>query len=394
MVDPLNPTVKPDGVGAEAAAHLVLEGLPGVARRMRKVLVEHFGTATAVLETDDEGVAGLEGVVPAPIREGLGERRDAGRWRDARAVVDAAEAAGLQLLVPGGPDYPTRLGDLADPPAPLFATGRTSILVRNVVTVVGSRAATAYGRRVTEEVVRALVGHGVVVASGMALGIDGAAHRAALEAGGDTIAVLGTGADVPYPARHRALYRQIAEHGLVVSELRPGTRAQPHQFPERNRILAGLARAVVVVEAGRKSGALITARSALELGRDVLAVPGSIYAPRSRGTNRLLRDGAGAVVDAFELPVLLPWLEATGADRGPRMPPRRLGPEAGAVWRRLDEAPRSVGDLARSAGLPPDRTLAALSTLEVKGWAGRQPGMRFVRTSPGAASAGQGSWVS
>jgi DNA processing protein len=273
---------------------------------------------------------------------------------------------------------------LVDPPPLLFLKGKPEILLRPAVAVVGSRKATEAGRRTGEALGRVLGRAGVPVVSGMALGIDGTAHRGALAAGGDTVAVLGSGLDLPYPRAHGGLFREIGKKGLLVSEFLPSERALPHHFPKRNRILAALSRAVVVVEAGRKSGALITVDHALDLGRDIFAFPGSIENPRAAGTNALLRDGARVLTSPEAILLEIPELveEARGlsargeggSDGSPSVPR-----ELRSLWASLSKEPLSLDHLARRAGLAPERALAGLSSLELLGEARRCPGMRFSR---------------
>jgi DNA processing protein len=212
----------------------------------------------------------------------------------------------------------------------------------------------------------------------MALGIDGEAHRAALEAGGKTLAVLGAGLARPYPRSHARLFRRIAGEGLLVSEFLPHELPLKHHFPRRNRTLAALARVVVVVEAAERSGALNTAWHATDLGRALLAVPGSIYAPMSRGTNALLESAMPLVSPATVLGHL-----STGSEQPLSLfgsdPPADLGPDALRVWDALADAPRHVDELARDALVPPGAALAALSLLELCGWARQDPGARFSR---------------
>jgi DNA processing protein len=204
--------------------------------------------------------------------------------RAAYAAADAAlargDAAGLSLVVRGRGEYPEALGELHDPPAVLWSKGDWRTLTAPIVAIVGTRRATSYGLRVAREIAGALARAGACIVSGMALGIDACAHRAALDAGGRTVAVLGTGTDVVYPRANSALYREIVERGLVLSELEPGARSDAGSFPRRNRIIAALAQLTIVIEAPVRSGALITSRVALEMGRDVAAVPGPIDLPQ------------------------------------------------------------------------------------------------------------------
>jgi DNA processing protein len=260
------------------------------------------------------------------------------------------------------PEFPSELNDLAHPPRELFTIGRRSALSTPRVAIVGTRNSTAYGERITRTLTRALVRGGVSIVSGMARGIDAAAHRTALEEGGNTVAVLGTGVDVPYPVGHRLLHRTIAEHGLVLSENPPGMKAAQGAFPKRNRIIAALAPVTIVVEAGFRSGALNTASQAIELGRVVAAVPGPIDSDQSRGSNQLLRDGAvliAAPEDALSLlGVSLPRVA----------PPPPLLPESEQkVWDAIAEGFVETDSLPASTGLTTAECLAAITSLEIIG---------------------------
>lgn len=289
--------------------------------------------------------------------------------------------SGMTLCPITSPYYPQALLALTDPPPLLFLKGRGELLTKPGVAVVGARKATEAGRRSAQELGRVLGRAGITVISGMAMGVDGAAHRGALEVGGDTVAVLGSGLDVVYPPAHRGLFRDIAKEGLVVSEFLPTEPALPHHFPKRNRILAALAVAVVVVEAGRRSGALITVDHGLDLGLDILAFPGSVESPQAAGTNALIRDGARilthpeAILD--ELPELVAQMEGEGGAES-KLPPD-LPPELLPLWNSLSAEPRGLGYVAETAGLAPQAAMAGLSTLELMGRAHRCPGMRFRR---------------
>lgn len=257
--------------------------------------------------------------------------------------------------------YPAKLLDLANPPSELYAIGHRSALMGPRVSIVGTRQSTAYGERTTRTLTRALVRAGVSIISGMARGIDGAAHRTAIEEGGKTVAVLGTGIDVPYPVGHRQLHRSIAEHGLVLSENPPGATAHQGAFPRRNRIIAALAPVTIVIEAGFKSGALNTASQALELGRVVAAVPGPIDSDQSQGSNQLLRDGAVMIASPDDALSLLGLKAAT--DR----PIPTLPENEQRVWSALDKSFLEVGALATKAGLTIPDCFAAITSLEIMG---------------------------
>ena len=261
----------------------------------------------------------------------------------------------------GDARYPERLLDLPDPPSRLFAIGDLDLLHGGSVAIVGTRSATPYGERATREIAGALASVGVTVVSGMARGIDATAHRAALDAGGATTAVLGTGVDVPYPAAHHRLHAEIGRHGLLVSEELPGARALAGSFPRRNRIIAGLAKVTIVVEAGSHSGALITAAHALDLGRTVAAVPGPIDSPQSAGSNELLRDGAVVIATVDDALALF------GMTRPAAAKPLLDCPAQRAVWQALERGGADADALTNRCALPVEECLAALGALELAG---------------------------
>lgn len=265
------------------------------------------------------------------------------------------------MLLRGDADYPASLEQLPQPPARLFAVGRLELLQRPTAAVVGTRRASPYGVRVAREFGRAIAAAGGTVISGLARGIDAAAHCGALEGGGATVAVLGTGLGVVYPAGHRALQARIGAEGLLLSEEPPDERAGPGSFPRRNRIIAALSRLVVVVEAGERSGALNTVDHALDLSREVAAVPGPIDAPECRGSNTLLRTGAQVATDVADVLALLKLT-----------PSARYVPTPGhtgecAVWEALAHGAADLDTLTARSGLPVRECLAAVTSLELAG---------------------------
>lgn len=279
----------------------------------------------------------------------------------------------LKTLGRRSPLYPPLLAELHDPPAAIHVRGDAEILAEPAVAIVGARSCSSYGARVARELARELAGAGVVVISGLARGIDGEAHRGTLDAGGRTVAVLGCGIDRDYPRSHSELARRIRERGAVVSEYPPGIEPAPWRFPARNRIIAGLCAATVVVEARERSGALITADFALELGRDVFAVPGEITSALSAGTNDLLRQGAAPLLSAGDV------LGALGLEPAARqLPP--LSPAASQVLRLLADGARDVDDVARASGRPTAEVAAVLVELELAGIANGADGL--YRVSP------------
>jgi DNA processing protein len=291
------------------------------------------------------------------------------------------------------PYFPGALRKLPQPPPVLHVLGRVELLQRPGIAVIGTRAHSVYGRDATVSFVVGLVRAGYVIISGLARGIDGIAHRTALEVGGDTVAVLGTGIDVPYPPEHDELFQTIAERGCLVSEFPRGTPPLKWHFPQRNRIIAGLARAVLVVEAPEKSGAMITADYALEEGKEVFAVPGPIHNPTSQGTNRLIQDGAALATCAADILRILeprtgeplPEPLAAGLDLDDLEARLARDPDAGAselgrrVWDALDGAVRGIDDLANTLGAAPETISAALLELELAGLIERLAGPRYAR---------------
>lgn len=279
----------------------------------------------------------------------------------AEVALERARDVGARVLAHGDADYPERLLDLRDPPPVLFALGALGQLAAPCIAIVGTRRATGYGERVTVEIAGALARAGVTIVSGMARGIDGAAHRAALAAGGCTAAVLGTGVDVAYPVAHRALHAQIALRGVLLSEELPGDRASGGSFPKRNRIIAALARATIVVEAPHRSGALITAAHALDLDRGVAAVPGPIDVPQSAGANLLIRDGAIMITDVADALALAAVSPQRIQSRAPTDATQL------AIWNALETPAPDLDSLATRAELPARRCLAAVTALELDG---------------------------
>jgi DNA processing protein len=287
-----------------------------------------------------------------------------------------------RFLRPGDPEYPALLAVIAAPPA-LHVRGTLTAADALAVAIVGSRRATPYGLDVAERLAADLAARGITVVSGLARGIDSAAHRGALRAGGRTIAVLGSGLDEIYPPEHRDLAREIERHGAVVSQFARGMAPRPWNFPARNRTLAALALGVVVVEAGEKSGALITASLAGDLGRDVFAVPGRIGDPMSCGPHRLLQDGAKLVRDWSDVVQELPehWRRAVRAPstsfRAPSQPSDQT-PEGRVLALLASDEPRQIDDLIGRGIADASQVSAALVALEIAGWARQLPGQRWV----------------
>ena len=362
MVDP-RITLDPEEL-REVRALLLLKERSGLGDRGIRKLVDVHGSASRALGARGEQ---MDLLTPSQVEPPVSS------WLD----------EGFGVLPMTSPRYPAALSELTDPPPVLFLKGRWELLSSPSVAIVGSRRATEVGRRAAETMGRILAQAGVTVVSGMALGIDGAAHRGALQGGGNTIAVLGSGFRVVYPGSHRSLFREIGERGLAVSEFLPHEAALPHHFPKRNRIIAALALAVVVVEAGQKSGALITVDHGLDLGRDIFVTPGSVENPQASGSNALLREGARVVPDPAGI---LQELEDLGLVVGEEQGASVSGAAGSGVpfelqklWSVLSVDPVGVDEVAAQAAIPVKQAMAGLSTLELGGWARRCPGMRFQR---------------
>ena len=310
----------------------------------------------------------------------------------ARLAADLAWLGepGHRLLRCTDADFPPLLEAIPQPPAVLFVAGDASLLLRPQVAIVGARGASPAGLEHARGFARALAQAGFVVTSGMADGVDGAAHEAALEAGYPTVAVVGTGPDRVYPRKHHALARRIVAHGAMVSEFSPGTAARADHFPRRNRLIAGLSLGTVVVEAGLQSGSLITARLAGEQGREVFALPGSIANPLARGCHRLIRDGARLVEEPAEvIEALAPAARAMGVELAQRLAradapaPPGAGAHDDPDYRRLHEAlghdPATLDELAARSGLGAAALSSMLLMLELDGRVASLPGNRYQR---------------
>lgn len=368
------------GASEDGDAWLALASVAGVGPRTCGALVRAFGGPAAARRASATRLAAVPGVGPAraaALARGLA-------CADPAAMRAAAAAVGLAVRTPADADFPRALLEAGDPPPALWVRGAVPT-VGDAVAVVGTRAASAYGLRVARATAEALARAGVVVVSGLARGVDGAAHAGAIAGGSATLAVLGCGADVVYPPEHVGLADDVAAHGALLSEHPPGTPPQPGHFPRRNRIVAALVQAVVVVEAGTSSGALLTARLAAEAGREVLAVPGPVDRGTHAGCHRLLRDGATLCEGADDVLRALGRGDARGGEaRGgggaaaPADPPPP-GP-ALVVWNALDADDVVAPDaLALRTGLSADAVAAALTQLELTGRAVAVPGVGLRR---------------
>jgi DNA processing protein len=297
-------------------------------------------------------------------------------YERAHAAVERARAQRITPVVWSDAAYPVALTTIVDPPPVLWIHGSTTAFDAPAVAIVGARAASAYGLSVAEQLAADLAARGLAIISGLARGVDSAAHRGALSVGGVTVGIMGSGVDVMYPREHATLARDMQRHGAVVSELVPGTPPMAQFFPMRNRIISGLSRAVVVIEAGEKSGSLITARCALEQGRDVLAVPGNVLSGRNRGAHALLKDGAKIVESADDI---LEELRMPSVGLGSGLGEPRSGGHDPILASLTPGEPSDLDAIAERSGLTTARLLPRLFELELQGAIARVGGGRFVR---------------
>ncbi len=294
---------------------------------------------------------------------------------DLNAFYQGILNKGITILTWEDESYPSRLKEIDQPPPVLYAKGTLHKEDTWAVAVVGTRRVSAYGRQVTEEIATYLASNGVTVVSGLARGVDAFAHQAALKAGGRTLAVLGCGVDQVYPPEHRQLSENLVKSGALLSDYAPGTPPDASNFPPRNRIISGLSMATVVVEAGETSGALITAQFAVDQGREVFAVPGNIYAPQSRGTNRLIFQGARPLLSGRDMLEILN-LTRVNEQRQVRtsLPTDDIEKKLLSV---LSHEPLHVDEIRSQTGLPIERVTATLTMLELKGMVRQSGGMNF-----------------
>ena len=343
-------------------------------------------TGTAATSGDQRRAVDLDGLARelGRLPAKLAVKRDACRDQAAR-FLEKARADGLTPLAWDDPIFPPQLTAIHDPPAVLWLRGDRAVLERPAVAIVGSRKASPYAVTVTEQLAGDLSRHGITVVSGLARGVDAAAHRGAITGPGSTVAVVGSGVDVIYPSEHAALAERIADEagGAVVSELPPGALPLRHHFPRRNRLISGLSHGVVVVEAAARSGSLITARCAAEQGRDVMAVPGNVLSGRSRGSHALIRDGARIIETADDI---LEELRIPSAASDPASPAtrstdgRRFREASDPLLRLMDPGePYSVDDLVERSGMESVVLLRKLTDLEIEGRIFRAGGGWFVR---------------
>jgi DNA processing protein len=366
----------PAPAGKERALWIALGRVKGLGGVSFKKLAACFADPTQAFAASARDLEQIEGL-DKDVVNGL---LSFSAWKEIDEEIRRVEDAGAAIVSFTDPAYPSRLRMIPDPPPFLYVKGEFRRDDEKAVAIVGSRSASEYGCRVARDLARGLASLGFTVVSGMARGIDGTAHATALNAGGRTIAVLGSGVDRPYPPEHERLYRRIIEGGAVVSEQPVGAKPMAFNFPARNRLISGLSLGVVVVEATEKSGSLITASVALEQGREVFAVPGEAGASRSRGTHRLIRQGAKLVESVNDIVEEIAPQLAVGAnavDQPPRQLPQNAGDAARKIFALLQERALQIDEVIENSGFPPPKVLEVLLELELQGHLQQLPGKRY-----------------
>jgi DNA processing protein len=375
----LRPVTTPTDLDDAARAEILLALTGDVGPILRGRLLECFGDAERVLSASDDELQRVQGIGPKIARRILKARQEV----QLEAQLALAAEHGLRILLPGRVDYPRLLAEIPDPPGVLFVRGGMEPADAMAVGIVGTRRATHYGKQTAERLAAGLARAGVTVVSGLARGIDAAAHRGALSAGGRTVAVLGSGVLNVFPPEHEKLAIEVAAHGAVISEVAPTMPPLAGMFPQRNRIISGLSMGVVIVEAAHRSGALITARHAMEQGREVFAVPGQIDSPGSAGPHHLLRDGAKLVTCVDDILEELGHLPAAAPDqRGGNIRAAAelmLNDLEHAVLQAIEPAGSILDDVAAKCELPIHRVLSTVSVLESRRLVRKIGGNRVAR---------------
>jgi len=343
----------------------------GIGATRLRILMDYFGNI------EEAWKASIEQLQLAGISKKLAQALVNFR---SQVVLDEVwkriEAAGISILTWEEQEYPARLHELDQPPPVLYLRGSYLPDDDWAVAIVGTRRVTAYGRQVTEEITRYLSANGITIVSGLARGVDFTSHLAALNAGGRTLAILGSGVDRIYPPEHIRLAERIVSQGALISDYPPGTPPDSTNFPPRNRIISGLAKAVVVVEAGESSGALITAAFAVEQGREVFAVPAGIHAPQSKGANRLIQQGARLLMDPQEILEVLNMTQVS-EQRNARSVLPADATEA-AIFSILSREPRHIDEIRLHSGLPIEKVSSTLTIMELKGMVRQVGGMQYI----------------
>jgi len=354
--------------------------IPGIGSRRFYSLIERFQNPRNVWESSNTEIFRMSGVIGRKAAENIIQYKENGLLETARKILCSPE---LSVYVLEDAEYPSQLKSIYDPPPVLYCKGQLPKPDQALISIVGSRRASRYGLQMAEKIAYDLALAGVGIVSGLARGIDTAAHRGALKANGYTLGVLGSGVDVVYPPENKGLVQQMQEQGAVISEYPLGTYPLAGNFPARNRIISGLSQGVLVIEAGSRSGALITVDFALEQGRDVFALPGNINSPFSQGTNQLLKEGAKLVTSAEDI---LEELNLACRNHTPQTQPQAIQLDffETQIYNALEDGEKQLEELVRITGLDAGRISAMLTMLEIKGIIKQLPGKIFVRQWKGS----------
>lgn len=359
---------------------IALNMIPGIGGATFRRLVDFFGSPGAALKASSKDLNRIRGLTPA-VCQAIADHRDNILVERELEII---ERRGCKIITIQDESYPANLKAIYDPPQLLYVKGDLLPADSLAVSVVGTRSASPYGKMVAEQLSSELAARGVTVISGMAYGIDTAAHTGALDGGGRTIAVMGNGLDVVYPARNLKLLQKIIDSGAAVSEFPMGMKPLRNNFPRRNRVISGLSLGTVIVEAPKRSGALITADYALDQGREVLAVPGQIFSETSGGTHDLIKQGAKLVESVDDIleelpPHALPPVTREDVEIAEERVELQLSEPEKAIWKVIGSSTMHIDDISRQAALPPYKVSAALVMLELKGMVQQSAGKMFTR---------------
>ncbi len=363
---------------SEKIALIGLLSAEGIGNSRAMELVRLFGSPSEVL-TAPAGEISV--AIKVPLKIGRSVVQVGRDLTKAEKIVARIDEIGARIVTLWDDEYPVRLKNIPDPPVVLYFLGEQSPLYNYSVGVVGTRLLSDHAKMITPKIAGELASAGITVVSGMALGVDSLAHEGALRAGGRTIAIIGTGIDVVYPPSNRKLYGRIIKQGVVISEYPPGTKPETHHFPQRNRIISGFSIGLIVVEGGKKSGALITARTAIEQGRELFAVPGAAGLSRSAGVNMLIKDGTAQLVESGAEVIehlrsqLAPVLNVAVTLSLPDLDESEL-----KIYNFLEEGPKLIDDIIRNSSINAIKVNQLITSMQLKGLVQRFPGARIGRT--------------
>jgi len=361
---------------SELKSWLALSSVPNVGPIRFISLVKHFGSPEAVLSASEKELSDFP-EIGTVIASNIKRKVD---WKLAEKQLELMEKNQAQFLTFKDEAYPENLKSIYDPPPYFFIKGEIREDDKNAIAIVGCRAASPYGKQIAEKIGRELAKRGITIVSGLAWGIDSVGHLSALEENGRTIAVFGSGLDVIYPSENKKLVERIVQNGAIVSEFLLGTKPEAPNFPRRNRLISGLSLGVVIVEAGAKSGALLTAQSALEQNREVFAIPGNVGAKTSEGTNRLIKQGAKLVTSVEDILEEIEVFAKAQEKKKPEIDLSCLSDSERNIFQLVSNEPYHIDRIAQDTSMTTSQALSALLSLELKGLVRQLSGKMFVRT--------------